>query len=232
MKNVIVRTALIALVMAVAAGAMYLMRERLLANQNAENSPQVAAPQSGETTSMQSQPPQPTSAGDAGPRREAIWQQEDGSISITKSPDAYASWNQRRARIYEALHDDKEASAANAWDAGVPIKKGALSKNYIQAAIDDLKPLLKECYDLALAEDHKLQGKLTISFSVAAASTGGIVESAHVEEGASATHSLLQECVRETIYTLELPAPDGGGIVNVRYPFSFSHETPQGDAGS
>jgi hypothetical protein len=57
---------------------------------------------------------------------------------------------------------------------------------------------------------------------------GGLVEEAEVEpsEGID-TSDTLNECLAETVMTLEFPPPQGGGRVLVSYPFVFRNEGPE-----
>jgi hypothetical protein len=111
------------------------------------------------------------------------------------------------------------SAAAGAADGGV----GSLDKEYIRAAIRELVPLVKECYDNALQEQPALDGRLTVEFRIAGEpEIGGVVtESRIVESDGGLRHAGLEECVRETMYGLQLDAPAGGGTVRVRYPFVF-----------
>lgn len=103
---------------------------------------------------------------------------------------------------------------------------GALDPDYIRSRIQELRPLLAECYALALSEQTDLRGKLVVEFVIAGEpDVGGIVEESHIDEVASTlAHPTLTECVRETMYTAEFTAPEGGGRVTVRYPFDFSND--------
>jgi hypothetical protein len=100
---------------------------------------------------------------------------------------------------------------------------GSLDKEYIRAAIRELVPLVRECYENALRDQPDLGGRLTVEFSIAGEpEIGGVVtESRIAGTDAGALHAGLEECVRETMYGLKLDAPAGGGTVQVRYPFVF-----------
>ena len=102
---------------------------------------------------------------------------------------------------------------------------GTLDAEYIRAAIQELKPLLAECYELAREEQTDLEGRLVVQFEIVGEpDVGGIVETSAIDEASDLRHPVLDECVRETMYTAELPAPEGGGRVTVRYPFNFAPE--------
>jgi len=100
---------------------------------------------------------------------------------------------------------------------------GSLDREYIQEAIRDMQPLIQECYELARHEDPSLEGRLLVEFVVGGEpDVGGIIEEAGIDASSAVESLLLRDCVRETVYTLELPAPAGGGQMTVRYPFQFS----------
>lgn len=100
-----------------------------------------------------------------------------------------------------------------------------LSREYIQSAVQALQPLIRECYELALDQDPKLRGKLVTHFSIIGdPELGGVVESSElIADRSTVRHPVLEECVKETMYAIELPAPEHGGRVEVHYPFVFDH---------
>jgi len=104
------------------------------------------------------------------------------------------------------------------------IEPGTLDREYIQGAIREIRPLLAECYELALSESPDLAGRLVVSFGIdGEPEVGGVVENSRVSDESEIRHSVLDECITETLYTLRLPAPEGGGHVEVTYPFVFSN---------
>jgi len=107
-----------------------------------------------------------------------------------------------------------------------PIRRalpGQLDKNYIRSSIAEVLPLMKECYELALATDPTLAGNLTVDFVIdAEEDVGGYVREAAVAEDSELLHPALAECVTQTILSVEFVAPEGGGAVRVQYPFLFA----------
>lgn len=133
-------------------------------------------------------------------------------------------------------HQNERLEPENQGDAGaappVPPQHdiGSLDREYIQEAIHDMQPLIQECYELARDEEPSLEGRLLVEFVVGGEpDVGGIIEEAGVAASSGGESPLLRDCIRETVYTLELPAPEGGGQVTVRYPFQFSSapDSPQ-----
>ncbi len=223
-KMKVARYLSVVLILALAAAGSVWLRSTLM---DVEFTP--AASEHGDTneTAPASEPEvveaTPSSKEAVGPQPRLQWRTVDGGTQLVQSESARERWEDERKRIYEGLRAQKETLAANTFDAGAGgPKPGTLGKEYIQGAIAELKPLFKECYDLALHDDDKVEGKIVVAFTIAADGHGGIVESAEIAEGASAKHSGLRECMRETIYTLDLPAPENGGVIHVRYPFEFT----------
>jgi len=112
--------------------------------------------------------------------------------------------------------------------AGVPQEdideapRGHLDAEYIRQSIREIAPLIEECYELALEETPALEGRLVAEFSIVGEpEVGGIVERSEVLAESTLSSPTLNECVRQTIYTVELEPPEGGGRVDVRYPFIF-----------
>lgn len=104
---------------------------------------------------------------------------------------------------------------------GQPAREGKLSADYIRASMREITPLIKECFQMALAESPGLEGRITLRFDIIADEQyGGLVESSEVRDDSElARNPVLNECLRETIYALKIKAPEGGGRVTVNYPF-------------
>lgn len=145
----------------------------------------------------------------------------------------------RAARGEAAAEAEPEAApegAASARPAAPPAPAtppepfGSLDAQYIQDAIRELVPLFAECYELAREDDDSLAGRLVMEMTIGGEEeVGGVIERAAIADDSELHHPVLDECVRETAYTVELPAPDGGGQVEVRYPLTFSPDDPDED---
>ncbi|MFH1807741.1 MAG: AgmX/PglI C-terminal domain-containing protein [Pseudomonadota bacterium] len=108
---------------------------------------------------------------------------------------------------------------------------GSLSKEYIQAQVREIVPLVKECYEQALETQPGLSTTLKVRFTIEGdPELGGVISSSDILDidGGVAPGS-LGECVRETMYALRLKAPEGGGKVTVHYPFRFQSRPEPGD---
>jgi RNA polymerase sigma-70 factor (ECF subfamily) len=103
--------------------------------------------------------------------------------------------------------------------------RGKLDKNYIKDRIAEVIPLVRECYELALSEDETLAGAVKVKFTIdAEEEVGGYVAEALVDEESELFDESLNECITETMLSIEFKAPEGGGTVDVHYPFIFSTE--------
>ncbi len=130
--------------------------------------------------------------------------------------------------------DRKGASARRGARDDAEVDQGAsgtLDAAYIQARVrEDLLPIAKECYESALEDQPKLGGTLTMKFSIVGdPSVGGVVDEADVDPASEVTHPDLLECMRESMLSLSFPPPEGGGKVDVTYPFVFASEAPAGE---
>ena len=85
-------------------------------------------------------------------------------------------------------------------------------------------PPIKECYETARSPHPTLAGKLVVDFTIIAEpDIGGLVSESAIN-GAHSTIAdpALRECVQETMYAAQFPAPPDGGEVRVTYPFAFA----------
>jgi hypothetical protein len=143
------------------------------------------------------------------------------------SPPGRASLRRQAAAAQVAEdrrhHDDVATRIHQAQAAGA---KQTLDGPYIKGRIQELQPLLKECYELALRERPNLAGRLVLSFDIVGEpSLGGIVESLEfVGSDGGIVDTNLQECVRATVETQTFAPPESGGRVKVTYPFVFAHD--------
>jgi hypothetical protein len=135
-----------------------------------------------------------------------------------------------RARAERVREWTKSRSSAPGGASSDADAIGTLPADYIRAQMQAIRPLIIECYEETLRTEPGLAGRLVVEFDIAGEpDVGGIVEDSRIDESSDLARSAaLSECVRETIYSLELRAPEGGGRVQVRYPFVFR---PDSDAG-
>jgi len=118
--------------------------------------------------------------------------------------------------------DASESGAGQGQAAGD--SQGSLSPEYIKKQIMEIRPLLKECYSLALDRHPDLGGVLKVQFTIIADEEyGGLVETSEVlQETELAANEVLSECLRETMYAMRFDPPKGGGRITVTYPMMFT----------
>jgi hypothetical protein len=150
--------------------------------------------------------------------------QRAAPTSVPTAPRRFAPGG--RAALIRRL---AETHGRAAGDGGSRIA-GVIDKDYLKAQIRGLQPLLRECYEQALERQPGLTGKLVVDFAIEGEpDAGALVTESAIDPTSSLHEAGLAECVRETMYALELPAPTTGGRVRVKYPFVF--RSAAADAG-
>jgi hypothetical protein len=107
-----------------------------------------------------------------------------------------------------------------------PEPQGAVSKEDVRAAIDAVKPLVKQCFEDAAARNPGPQ-KVTLSFTIQGQGLTGYLKDGEVSES-TIQDPFLQACFLEAVADAKFPPPHGGGVVKITYPFRFQ---PAEDAG-
>jgi TonB family protein len=98
-------------------------------------------------------------------------------------------------------------------DAGV--KHGSLDKEVIRGVIRKHLNEVKFCYEKVLAEKPDLTGRVMIQFTISA--DGSVVAS--VVQSSTMNNAVVEDCIVKAVRRWQFPAPTGGGIVIVSYPF-------------
>lgn len=99
-----------------------------------------------------------------------------------------------------------------------PVILGALDKKEIQRVVRIKRNAVKYCYEKALVKDPELSGKVTVKFVISAQ---GRVSSAQIASSTLGSGE-VESCLTRQVKRWRFPKPRGGGIVIVKYPFSFS----------
>ena len=122
-----------------------------------------------------------------------------------------------------ARPEQGEASAATAHLPPDELPPAKLDKEYSQARVREIVPLVKECYDLAMSEHPGIEGKVVVDFTIQGDDElGGVISDSRLKDpDAEQRYPVLAECVRETMYAIRIDPPEGGGVVRVTYPFIF-----------
>ena len=98
--------------------------------------------------------------------------------------------------------------------------RGSLSKEVIRRVIRRHINEVRFCYEQELNQRPDLEGRVTVSFII---SPTGAVQSASVVGGRSnLNNARVQNCIAGAVRRWTFPAPEGGGIVVVAYPFMLT----------
>ena len=100
-----------------------------------------------------------------------------------------------------------------------PVVMGSLDKEVIRRVMQRHRPQVRQCaLDELRADAGAPVGKLRIKFLIG---VSGKVSSASVEQ-TTLHNPRLEGCVTSVILAMEFPAPRGGGVVLVTYPYTFA----------
>jgi len=108
-------------------------------------------------------------------------------------------------------------SAAPQIRAGRAIVRGALSKEVIRRVIKRHLNEVRFCYEQQLQSDPSLKGRVVIRFVI---DSKGNVTAAVVAES-SFNDTIVETCILQAVRRWKFPAPEGGGVVVVNYPFEL-----------
>ena len=100
---------------------------------------------------------------------------------------------------------------------GRPDVSGSLDKRIIRKVVNQHKREIKACYEKQLQKKKGLHGKVVVKWTI---DQSGNVPSA-VVVSSSMNDKAVEGCLAAAIKHWRFPAPKGGGIVVVSYPFVF-----------
>lgn len=110
---------------------------------------------------------------------------------------------------------------------GIPLTKlkeptvtGSLDKRIIQKVVRQHANELRSCYERELAKVKGLNGRIVVMFII---SSQGYVTTAIVKE-TTMKNKNVESCITNSIKFWRFPAPKGGGMAQVEYPFEFTPE--------
>lgn len=121
------------------------------------------------------------------------------------------------------------AGATEGSDENDTAPTGTLDKATIKKGIESIRPLVKVCYEESLEDFPDAAGRVTVGFRVIGEEGEGRVELAELDqEKTTLFDERLHDCMMQQIgdATFDTP-PEGGGVVNVTYPFSFATESDE-----
>ncbi len=105
------------------------------------------------------------------------------------------------------------------------VNRGSLDREVIRQVIRQNMNAVRLCYERALVDDPTLEGRVTVRFIIG---TDGGVDNALVQDS-KLEAPRVEACITTAVRQMRFPAPEGGGIVIVAYPFMFTSEVPAGD---
>jgi len=106
---------------------------------------------------------------------------------------------------------------------GAPVVRGSLAREVIQRVIRQNVAAVRYCYESELRREPSLTGRLGVRFIIG---PRGTVQSATAQPGSTLQNATVTACVLRQVRRWRFPAPAGGGVVMVNYPFIFRTESP------
>jgi TonB family protein len=102
---------------------------------------------------------------------------------------------------------------------------GGLDKDVIMKVIKRHQNEIKFCYEQELQKNPSLAGKVAVAWTIDPA--GGVSE-ANVSES-SISNANVESCIVQRIRRWKFPEPQGGGVVNVTFPWIFKAAGDEGE---
>jgi TonB family protein len=96
--------------------------------------------------------------------------------------------------------------------------RGNLDREIIRRIIRRHINEVRFCYEQQLAMHHDLAGRMVVQFNIAP--TGQVLSS--VLQSSTLGNVRVEACALQAVRRWEFPKPEGGGLVNVSYPFVFA----------
>lgn len=136
--------------------------------------------------------------------------------SLTKSNSPIKSKTLPSKTVHGFLRSPEKPRALRIYT-GHPSRYGALDKEIIRRVINQHRAQVKYCYEKRLLKKPELEGRVKVFFVIAG--TGNVKEARISSTTMNDVH--VEECIVRRVNTWRFPAPKGGGIVQVNYPFLF-----------
>lgn len=99
-----------------------------------------------------------------------------------------------------------------------PIVLGSIDRSVIDRIIKQHLAQIRTCYQKGLSKHPTLSGRVELKFVI---DKDGAVTSVEVKETTLGSE-IVEQCISSRFLRMRFPAPAGGGIVVVNYPFVFS----------
>lgn len=117
--------------------------------------------------------------------------------------------------------EKRVVAAVKASDFATDDTAGKLSKESIAGVVRKKLTGIKFCYNQELAKNPNLQGKVVVKFNIVGEGDEGVVKDIEITES-TINNSSVEDCMRRNISRWKFPVPEGGGVVNIVYPFVFA----------
>jgi hypothetical protein len=101
--------------------------------------------------------------------------------------------------------------------AAAPIIRGSLDKHFIRRYVQQHTAEVRHCYEQELITHHGLRGRVVLSL-ILDSSLGGPAVSIRIAES-TFDDAAVGNCVVRQAGRWEFPRAEGGGIVEIHYPF-------------
>jgi len=105
---------------------------------------------------------------------------------------------------------------------GAPTVQGSLDRDVIRRVIRRHINEVRFCYEQQLAQDPQLSGRVAVRFTISAT---GQVTAAQITS-TTLQNANVEQCITRAVRRWRFPAPRGGGVVVVTYPFILQSSTP------
>jgi hypothetical protein len=115
------------------------------------------------------------------------------------------------------LRGPRHDSRVPSLRAGIIETQGSLSKEVIRRVIQRRLNEVRFCYEENLRSLPELAGRVEVKFVI---SPAGAVQAASIAENTLlGDYARTAQCINEAVKRWSFPAPEGGGVVIVQYPF-------------
>lgn len=139
-----------------------------------------------------------------------------GNLSIVNEFETAHLKTAEKSSILDKPAPDTSTKSATS---GKVVITGAIDKSVIDAYIQRNLAKIRKCYEKELMKNSDLDGRIVIYFIIG---EDGSVPVAKVSR-TTMNDEIVETCVADQIKKIKFPAPRGGAIVMVNYPFVFKH---------
>jgi hypothetical protein len=139
----------------------------------------------------------------------------DGTLAVGPATTRGPGWG-GYAAVGGSFHD--RSGHVPRVRSGAVDTRGSLSKETIRRVVNRHVNEVKFCYEQELIAHPDLQGRVSARFMIA---PSGAVQTAVITQS-DLGNLAAQQCIAKAIARWIFPAPEGGGVVIVNYPFQLS----------